>query len=88
MVGQKASCPHHGQSHSKAESTVKEDKKILFKYKKACSDGFLALLRIIFLHLANCAECSGCKPAPICIESVPQGMSRNYKQLASDFSTN
>lgn len=39
-----------------------------------------------FLHLANCTECSGCKPAPVCIESVLQGKSRNIGQFASDFS--
>ena len=40
----RTSSPRHSQSNGKAESAVKEAKKILVKCKKAGSDAFLALL--------------------------------------------
>ena len=40
----RTSSPRHSQSNGKAESAVKEAKKILMKCKKASSDAFLALL--------------------------------------------
>jgi len=40
----RTSSPRHSQSNGKAESAVKEAKKILLKCKKAGSDAFLALL--------------------------------------------
>ena len=38
------SSPHHSQSNGKAESAVKEAKKLLRKYKLSGSDAFFALL--------------------------------------------
>ena len=40
----RTSSPHHSQSNGKAESAVKQAKKILLKYGKNDSDAFLALL--------------------------------------------
>ena len=40
----RTSSPHHSQSNGKAESAVKQAKKILLKCSKTGSDSFLALL--------------------------------------------
>ena len=47
------SSPHHSQGNGKAESTVKESKKILRKCRVSGSDAFLDLLTIPRLRVSK-----------------------------------